>query len=315
VRKINMSKNEKYLLAVDGGGSKTEILISNLEGDKLYSILIGSSSHKAVGNEKVILNLQSGLSNIQNAGYKMGDIKYSVWGMSGCDSERDKAYFHYIIQKLGFLQDNYYLCNDSILAYYAQVQGPGMILIGGTGSISFGVTKEEQIFRIGGWGYGFSDCGGGYWIGNEVLKSTLLYADGLTKWDPLFNIVLSQSGSSSFYELGYIIADTENFSAVAQYAPLVFMVKDSLEGKRIIRESTKYMAKLGAAMYKKLGETELLDYNIVLSGGLFVNTEYYQEFTNYFCKLTGVNSQRIQLLEQSPCLGGIKIAMKRICQI
>lgn len=309
-----MNKNKKYFLAVDGGGSKTELLISNMKGEKLYSVFIGSSSHKAVGKDTVLLNLQSGLAKLQDAGYEKEEIMYSVWGMSGCDSDLDFEYFNQLIQELGFAKNHYYLCNDAIPAYYAEAQGPGMILIGGTGSITFGVTTKEQILRLGGWGYGFSDCGGGYWIGNEVLKNALLYADNQIMWDSLFELVLSKSGCKSYDELGYKISELVNFSAVAQYAPLVFQAKESLIAQRIIREATIYMAELGASMYKKLLEIKKTEYQVVLSGGLFGNSEYYKKFENSFCEQTGIKSEQIHLLKQSPCVGGINIAMKKIQQ-
>ena len=308
----NRNEKEKYILAVDGGGSKTELYVSNLQGHKLCSIVVGSTSHKAVGKEKSFLNLQKGIKELQEAGIQISEIDYSVWGMSGCDSKVDQLYFHDLIQRLGFEKNKYEVCNDAIPAYYAQAQGLGMILIGGTGSIAYGITKEEKIIRLGGWGYGFSDCGGGYWIGNEVLKSTLFYADEQKIWDPLYDLVLAQSGADSFSELGNKIADIGNFSTVAQYAPLVFQLEDSLEGKRIIKEATKYMAELGAAMYRKLSKADKIQNQIILSGGLFGEQDYMQEFTSQFYDLTGLNSQKMNLLEQSPCVGGIKIAMKRL---
>lgn len=82
----------------------------------------------------------------------------------------------------------------------------------------------------------------------------------------------------------------------------------------MLKEATKYMADLGAAMYKKLTKLEESEYSIVLSGGLFGKTEYFQEFAKQFYELIDINSQKVKRLQQSPCIGGIKIAMKRIIQ-
>ncbi len=306
--------NKKYLLAVDGGGSKTELFISDLDGNKLYSAVVGSTSHKAIGKDAAFLNLQKGIQELKTNGYAVKDIQYSVWGMSGCDSEVDQIYFENTIQNLGFIKKSFQVCNDAIPSYYAQAQGPGMILIAGTGSIVYGITQKEEVFRLGGWGYGFSDSGAGYWIGNEVLKHALLYVDEQTIWDPIYDLVLKKSGAKSFPELGYKIAEIDNFSVVAQYAPLIFKAKHSKQGERIKQQATKHMAELGAAMFNKLNQKTKMEYHIVLGGGLFGNQEFFQEFIKQFYLLTGITEQNIQRLQESPCVGGIRIARRKLLQ-
>src|SRR5690606_8774057 len=55
---------------------------------------------------------------------------------------------------------------------------PGVVVIGGTGSVAFGRNAEGREHRVGGWGYLLSDEGSGFWIGREALIAVLHCMDG-----------------------------------------------------------------------------------------------------------------------------------------
>jgi len=51
----------KYILAVDGGGSKTIVQIADVKGKVVNQTVSGSSSYKSVGMSKAIENLNKAL--------------------------------------------------------------------------------------------------------------------------------------------------------------------------------------------------------------------------------------------------------------
>src|SRR5438046_6075315 len=55
--------------------------------------------------------------------------------------------------------------------------GPGVLVIAGTGSIAYGRNSEGAIARAGGWGHAISDEGSGYWIGVESVRAALQTRD------------------------------------------------------------------------------------------------------------------------------------------
>lgn len=103
------------------------------------------------------------------------------------------------ILKIGINKEKIYLANDAVLAFYAQADSPGLVIVAGTGSIILGIKEDGEIYRVGGWGYNFSDLGSGYDIGRKLLKkycfivmnvmSIVIYL--VVSWTSLEQIVLN----------------------------------------------------------------------------------------------------------------------------
>ena len=56
-------------------------------------------------------------------------------------------------------------------------EGPGVIVIAGTGSIAYGRDARGKIARAGGWGFAISDEGSAHWIGRTAVAAVLRAAD------------------------------------------------------------------------------------------------------------------------------------------
>jgi len=55
--------------------------------------------------------------------------------------------------------------------------GPGVIVVAGTGSIAYGRNQHGQTARAGGWGFAVGDEGSAHWIGREAVRALLRAAD------------------------------------------------------------------------------------------------------------------------------------------
>ena len=63
---------------------------------------------------------------------------------------------------------------DMVIALEAAFgDGPGVIVIAGTGSIAYGRNREGQTARAGGWGFAISDEGSGHWIGRTAVAAAI----------------------------------------------------------------------------------------------------------------------------------------------
>ena len=52
---------ERYYLSVDGGGTKTELLLARDDGSTMYKERCGPTSVKSVGEAAALKNLREGL--------------------------------------------------------------------------------------------------------------------------------------------------------------------------------------------------------------------------------------------------------------
>lgn len=295
---------KKYLLCVDGGGTKTEICLSDLNGMMLYKTKVGAGSYKSIGLEMARENIEQGINNIcQIAGITLLDIAYSVWGISGCDSQEDFALIKTIIETIGFTKGNYTLLNDALMAYYGIAEGQGMAVIAGTGSIVFGVDEKGKTFRTGGWGYNFSDLGSGQWLGNEALKEVLLYCDGCIPYVPWFEAVREYFGVAEFCSLPYITTGILEYKVIAALSSILFSASDDPLAGSILERGAQYLASMMEANYKKISPNEEKTFSIVLLGGCLQQESYGEMLLKTLPDLFKKGNSKIIIPKISPAEG------------
>lgn len=170
---------ERYYLAVDGGGTKTDAVLFT-SGGKIINRVIGEGTNpNGMDFQNVAdhfralfskLFLRSAPDHIDGcfAGLSGSDHPVLVNKFSECISETCPI-------TISALQ----IGNDAMNALWSGTDGkPGLVVIAGTGSIAFGFLPDGASFRIGGWGYLFGDEGSGYDIGKETIRRTLMAYDG-----------------------------------------------------------------------------------------------------------------------------------------
>lgn len=162
----------KYIIGVDSGGTKTEAVIYDLDGNECQKITTG------FGN--MLVDYENGLENIKLAIKKIlaeqnpDNCQLLVLGLDGIDSGGLRKV---LTEELAVFQVPIVLLNDAQLAHYALLQGEeGILVIAGTGSVCFGKSQDEW-YRVGGWGHLFGDEGSGYYIGKLAIQQALAEFD------------------------------------------------------------------------------------------------------------------------------------------
>ncbi|MEG1994005.1 MAG: BadF/BadG/BcrA/BcrD ATPase family protein, partial [Oscillospiraceae bacterium] len=132
-----------YLIAVDGGGTKTEFCFYEIPtGEKSY-FKSGSTNYKTAGDRITENNLvKAMLYFMDNNNIKKTQIKGIVVGIAGCDNDSDKNYYQELLRKTG-IDDRYiYICNDAHLAFGSSGGSHGIVVIAGTGTICLGIKQN-----------------------------------------------------------------------------------------------------------------------------------------------------------------------------
>ena len=298
-----------YFLSVDGGGSKTDFLLQSGDGTRTILAKGGPTSIKSVGETSARENLAAGLGELwRQAGFGPEQVTHSVFGLSGCDTPGDERILARMIESLGFPAERYTLCNDAVLAFYAGAEPPGVVLIAGTGSIAVGVDSNGGVTRTGGWGYGFSDLGSGYWLGCRALREALRYCDGCGPWAPWFPEIGRALGAASLDRLPETAADITQCDRVAALARvlLTWPEPNPLQDA-ILEEGSRFLAELVEACSRKItcmpGETPRL----VLAGGCMKSARYAGMVVQ---KLPARLREGLATAVGTPVQGGIRLAMR-----
>ena len=146
--------------------------------------------------------------------------------------------------------------------------GPGILLIAGTGSIASARGDDGGVVRVGGWGERLGDEGSGYAVGLEALRAVARATDGRGPATGLTQHVLGHLGLSRAEDLIAWIA-TADKRDVAALVPMV--VGASAEGdpvaSSIMAGAVADLVKHAAVALERAGPwTEPPE--LVLCGGL-----------------------------------------------
>ena len=180
----SVSEQKRYVVGVDGGGTKTHAILVGLDGTVLAESFGGPSNLQKVGLEKAADALFSAiLECCKNVKCAPEDVQSIVLGVSGAGRPADKAVLVEKLHALGvrrkFPVNNIVVETDARIALEAAFAGgPGIVLIGGTGSIALYRTEDGKLLRAGGWGNIIGDEGSGYAIARDALNAVMRQHDG-----------------------------------------------------------------------------------------------------------------------------------------
>ncbi|MDY6820180.1 MAG: BadF/BadG/BcrA/BcrD ATPase family protein [Deferribacterota bacterium] len=173
-------------IGIDGGASKTDLLIEDEDGRELFYTQTGPSNI-SLSPDSAWKEILKGI-NIFFLQYKL-DVDslniYAGMGLAGLENRHAlKAFLrnahNFPFKKLIVESDAYTACLG------AHLGKDGIAVIVGTGSVAVAICKGKT-YRVGGWGFLVSDEGSGAWIGLTAIKKFLYYYDGRINYSPLFD--------------------------------------------------------------------------------------------------------------------------------
>jgi N-acetylglucosamine kinase-like BadF-type ATPase len=108
-------------------------------------------------------------------------------------------------------------------------QGPGILVVSGTGSVAWGRNESGREARVGGWGSLIGDEGSGYAIGLEALRRVARGAEGRGPETGMERAVLTHLGLDSPEALVSWTADATK-ADIAALVPLVVAASKDGDG-------------------------------------------------------------------------------------
>ncbi len=169
---------KKYVIGIDGGGTKTKAVLAETSGVLQGAAEAGLSNVQIVGAETCARTVSDLIARLTSeVGIAQRDISHIYLGLAGAGRETDKALTYEALRAAG-LHEITIETDARIALEGAFGGGDGIILICGTGSICFGSAQDGEMIRAGGYGYLLGDEGSGYFFGREALIRSLKDLDG-----------------------------------------------------------------------------------------------------------------------------------------
>lgn len=304
----------KYVIGIDGGGTKTLLKIADLNGKLLASCEGGPSNINSIKVETVTNTLKD---VIDKGIEKIGETKENCCslciGSAGVDRPQEQKIMKDIISSLG-ISNKIVTVNDAETALYGGISGGiGIILVSGTGSISFGRNKEGFNARCGGWGHILGDEGSGYDIGKKALTAITRSYDGREPETLLTSLVLKKLNITKPDDLiDYVYRSGAGKKEIASLAQVVDEAykKGDKRAEKILKESAYELFLCVIPIVEKL-EFGNKAVTLALNGSVLTKNKY---INNTFKKFINEKYPLIEItnMKDDAAWGAVLIALDTI---
>jgi N-acetylglucosamine kinase-like BadF-type ATPase len=267
-----------FFLGVDGGGTKTEFVCIDSDGEVVACALTGTTYHLQVGFDEAVARIGQGVGAVcSQLAVTPADLDYVFLGLPayGEDPAIDPRLSEACGRVLG--HDRYRCDNDMVCGWAGSLAcADGINIVAGTGSIGYG-ERQGRSARAGGWGEIFSDEGSAYWIAIQGLNAFTRMSDGRLPNGPLRQAFVDALGLSNDLDICARVMGESGLSrdGVAALAPIVVEAaeKGDTQANAILEVAGSELANIAHALRRRLkfGENETV--LVSWSGGVLTKQD------------------------------------------
>ena len=264
---------ENLFIAIDGGGTKTDIVLFDHSGNILKRVLTQGCNPNDFGWQhtedvlrKALAVLMSGIS---------AEPQYLFAGISGGTVGNNREIMAQLMKRLVPSVKHISNNSDTVNALSSGIgTKDGCVVISGTGSVGF-VRINGEMSRIGGWGYLFDKGGSGYDFGRDAVYYALCALDGRGEPTMLTKLLEEKLGGP----IGQTAIDLyqKGKPAIASLAPIAFKAAaaDDHAAKEILSENGAEIAKLFNVLSSKM-DADVCP--TVLAGSIFKDWDMFYPY-------------------------------------
>ncbi len=212
--------NSGYYLGIDGGGTKSTAMLAFTHSAPPIRLTGGPMNLCSAPFPEVADNLRCLLRSVQESAGSAPCLGIGA-GLAGFTHPQAPDFFRNLIAAW-YPGVPMMLDTDAAAALYGAHGAPdGMILISGTGSVCYGMHRQNCC-QVGGGGHLLDDAGSGYSIGRDILSSVLKSLDGRLP-NTVLSELLARHGLSPNRGtlIGFAYAPTTGKDDIAALAPLL----------------------------------------------------------------------------------------------
>ncbi len=303
-----------YIIGVDGGGTKTDCALANLDGKIISISTSGPSNPRNSGIKKTGKNIAEAIEGAFSNIKTKKEISFAFIGIPALAEEykeREEEIKKEIFKNLGkvaFLEENFIIGSDQEVAFRSGTdEKNGVVVISGTGSVARGWNEGEDV-KTSGWGF-LADTAGSFQIGQEVYKKTIQALDKRTEKTILTEMVLEYFDAKNINDINKKVYQ-ENYIKIL--SPLSIIAnKATAKGDKVAYEilslAGRDLVLSTENTVKKLEFKE--EFPLVIVGGMFKSDIFLNIFKEEVIKK--FKMAKIIIPKDSPVKGAVKIALEK----
>ncbi len=295
-------------LGVDIGGTKTDVLLSDENGNVISYFRGGPGSFESLGVERAAEEIRRSVEEaLERSSVSKKEIEFAFFGVAGFDHEEDREIVKDMIDRVGI--ERYGFDNDGRIALRSGTGDDiGIMISCGTGSVSY-ASDGKRLNRIGGYSAYFGEKLGSFLIAGMVTAAVVRSKDGREISSRLVSNVESAIGME-IEELRRISRD--GFKVLSDYVPKIISAlfksyeeNDAL-ATRILLEIVEEVVRIASAHRKKLDLFPPI--KLVLEG------TFFKKAPSYFVKMienTLGDEYELVVPKHPPVVGAVLLAMEK----
>jgi glucosamine kinase len=301
----------QIVIGIDGGGSKTHAIVADDSGTTI-SEAFGPGSAIVPGRADASAGVIADVIREALESASMTHVVPRVLcvGVAGAGRETERQALWQALVGRDLATDVVVHSDFGIALDDAFGDGPGVLLVAGTGSVAFGRSPQGTTARCGGWGPVFGDEGSGAWIGRRALSIVTAAADGRESPTALTGAILT---SAELNEVSELIpwAAAAKPAQIATLAPVVFTVADAgdLRANSLVNLAVEELMLHVRSLAQQLFGDERASVHVAFAGGLMKPRSMLRKRLEHRLR-AAVPGAQIQNAEVNPARGAVRGALR-----
>ena len=301
------------VVGVDGGGSKTRVIVADDAGSQLGEV-VGPASAVRPGQAERSADVITAAVRDALASCEMTHVMPKVLcvGVAGAGREPERQALWQALMSRELADEVVIHADFSIALDDAFGEGPGVLLVSGTGSVAFGRGPSGQIARCGGWGPVCGDEGSGQWVGRRALSVVTAAADGREPETALVGAVLTAAQVNETQELIAWAAQATP-AQLATLAPVVSSVAEAgdLRANAIISLAVEELVLHVRTLSRQLFGDERAATPVALTGGMLSKGTVLRKRLEHRLK-SAVPGAQLHVGDVEPARGAVRSALRYV---
>lgn len=304
---------KKYVIGVDGGNTKTDYLLYDIEGNFVDGIRSTTCSHESPvigGFDGAYKEMNKKITELLTRNnLTIDDVAAGAFGLAGVDAPFQKKALEEAVKKIGFT--SYQVVNDGFLGIKAaSPTGTGVCSINGTGTVNVGIDEDGNWMQVGGIGYVAGDEAGGSFLARAAVRIAFDECFRFGEKTKITEDVFKMYGIESKKDLSNAIVGKKVDSTYLIKALFARANEGDLPAIKVLEIAGENMARSIAGVIAEINIKEPI--NVILAGSVWAKATNFAMLDKFKEVVTTLSKKSCNfiVLNEPPVMGAILWALE-----